>query len=482
MSSLGASIPPELFEDILFYVGNEDRLKPCEDPTARREEMKHLSACALTCVYWAQLTRERMFGRLILRSSKDTSGLRSLLTHASPSDRIDPIGTFLERLVVYYKLGDLPWFHNVPGLVASGAYNLRRVAFHVLGPVPPAFTAGNTRRSVLHPLFFAVPRVMPMISFHKFTVKVYVKNIHFTHPTMLYNLLQDCKLLHPTKIVCRNLTWDHDPTATPSSLGWTLGHHSRPEYLYSLRCTDNALANIMALSVPRHEFSRKPHLNTNETSSLLDIIRTPCGQDASPYFGFRVISGFDDVRGHSDARLTPDCDLAFEWRHSLLSFFCVASRRPGDDSNIRYVTHVIIEPMYSGIPGFMEQLKTIDWVVFLRGVQAFPDLRGIIIYCDFWFTNKEEWRKCMVELAPLLREAWAGVDAVLQVIDWDRSQIPLSLVLQDIDRMKKEAPTHPPSNPEPTLKLESGPSDAHHDHTVSIASASPSASSGPSAE
>ncbi|KAI0084294.1 hypothetical protein BDY19DRAFT_541316 [Irpex rosettiformis] len=128
MSSLGASIPPELFEHILVYVGDEDRLWNGKDPMARREEMKHLSACALTCVYWAQLTRWRMFYRLVLRSAKDINDLRSLLQ-------------------IYYKLGDIPWFHNVSGLVASGADNLDCVFFHVLGPVPPAFMAGNTRRS-----------------------------------------------------------------------------------------------------------------------------------------------------------------------------------------------------------------------------------------------------------------------------------------------------------------------------------------------
>ncbi|KAI0091512.1 hypothetical protein BDY19DRAFT_630281 [Irpex rosettiformis] len=171
MSSLGASIPPELFEHILFYVGDRKRLMLSEDPRARREEMKHLSACALTCVYWAQMTRGRMFDRLILRSAKSISGLQSLL-HASPSDRLGSLGTILKELVICYKLGDLLWFYNVPGLVASGANKLHWVDFHILGPVPPAFTAGNTRRSILHPLFFAVPRVMPMTSFHKFTIFV----------------------------------------------------------------------------------------------------------------------------------------------------------------------------------------------------------------------------------------------------------------------------------------------------------------------
>ncbi|KAI0084318.1 hypothetical protein BDY19DRAFT_542839 [Irpex rosettiformis] len=471
MSSLGASIPPELFEDILFYVGDGDRLMPSEDPTARREEMKHLSACALTCVYWAQLTRVDMFQRLVLRSSKDISGLRSLL-RASSSDRLDPIGTFFEELVIYYKLDDVPWFHNVPGLVASGADVLDSVCLHVLGPVPPAFTAGNTRQSILHPLFFAVPRVIPMTSFHKFYVHVYVENIHFTHPTMLYNLLQDCKLLHPWNMTCRNLTWDHDPTATPSLFGWAPVHHSRLECMYPSQCTDNALTSVMALSVPRHESSRRPHLNSTDSSSLVDIMRASRGQGASA----RSISGFNNVQERSAARLTRDCDLAFHWWHNGISFTCIASRRPGDGINIRYATHIIIEPYlgFENLAEFREQIKTIDWDVFLCSVQKFPDLRGIIIQCTCLY-DEEEWRKCLVELVPLLREVWPGVDAFLQLYHGSSSQpLPLSSMLQDIDRMKKEAAARSSNSHGPTLELESGLSDGHDDHNPANASPSPS--------
>ena len=84
--SLAASIPPELFKSILVYVGDEERLdnhhifntaspEHVSAVAARRDEMRHLSAYTLTCVYWAQLTRGRMFECLILRSSKDMAGL-----------------------------------------------------------------------------------------------------------------------------------------------------------------------------------------------------------------------------------------------------------------------------------------------------------------------------------------------------------------------------------------------------------------------
>ena len=64
MASIAAGIPPELFKNILAFVGDDNRLGnngtfdafPYNNPATRREEMQHLSVCALTCVYWAQLT------------------------------------------------------------------------------------------------------------------------------------------------------------------------------------------------------------------------------------------------------------------------------------------------------------------------------------------------------------------------------------------------------------------------------------------
>ncbi|KAI0084300.1 hypothetical protein BDY19DRAFT_541908 [Irpex rosettiformis] len=348
-----------------------------------------------------------------------------------------------------------------------------------------------TLNGLLHTLcFFAVPRVMPMTFFHKFTVDVYVEDIHFTHSTMLFNLLQDCKLLHPRDIYCRNLTWDHDPTATLPSFGWVLAHRSHLQYahhshlqyaVYLSQCTDNALAAAMALNVPRHESFRRPHLNTIDSSSLVDIIRASWGQDASAEFEITSLSGFDNVQGCIAAQLAPDCDLAFRWWRNGITFYCIASRRPGDDINIRYATHIIIQPYDNDrLTLFMEQIKTIDWDVLLRSVQKFPDLRGIVIQCHYMDEEEEEeeeWRKCLVEFVSLLREAWGGVDSYLQLYhdtgDWmdpKWTQIPLSSVLEDIKRTREleEAAMNSlgPVNPESNVEAESPASDSHNDNNL----------------
>lgn len=250
MTSLAASIPPELFKNILFFVGDEERLDPLEHRftlAARREEMKHLSVCASTCVYWAQLTRERMFELLVLRSSKDLSDLKSLLrTPSATPSRIEPLGKILRDVAVYYTLGDRPWFHNVGGLKACGVPHLQYFYLHITGPATPVFTAASTRRPVLHPLFFASPRVLPV----KFPYRLHltIENVHLPNSASLFNLLQDCLSLHPQHIKCSNLTWDQDSEAAPSSSSMTLKLACRVKSLLpvsAVGCTDDVLAAAM---------------------------------------------------------------------------------------------------------------------------------------------------------------------------------------------------------------------------------------------
>ncbi|KAI0084666.1 hypothetical protein BDY19DRAFT_997574 [Irpex rosettiformis] len=480
MALLAATIPPELFEVILLHVGDEDRLRSHENAATRREEMKHLSACALTCVYWAQLTRARMFRLLVLRSSKDLRDLRSILLLTAASDRLAPIGKFLASLVIYYKLGEPPWFYNAGGLKTSGAERLLWVYFHVIGPEPPAFTVGNTRRSVLHPLFYSVPRILPMTSFHKLRVYLYVENIHFTNPTTLCNLLRDCKLLQPREMHCINLTWDHDSdsTAPPSSVNWKFTHHSDIRFVSASQCTDNVLAAAMTRSVPNHEFFLRrhgPHLNSTDSSCLGDIMRASCGQSPNEQGGpmnlvVESFCGLEDVGRLTPATLPVDSDLAFGWWEVYeCNFHCIASRKPGDDSSTRYITHIIIQPHTFAdiLSEFRKMFRAIDWGAFLRCIQALPDLRGIIIQCSYE-CDIEDWYKCLVELVTLLREAWAGVDPFLQLLygngisdTW--TQVELSTVLEYVDKAEKESTAHSSSNPQPTPELGSESSNGQRD-------------------
>ena len=289
--SVAANTPPELFKNILAYVGDEERLddddifdttspKHASAIAARRDEMKHLSACALTCVYWAQLIRGCMFQYLILRSSKDMSGLLSLL-RAPQSPRISPICDILQELHVYYTLGDHPWFHNLSG--PQSCYrisHLRWLQLYITGPATPAFVAASTRGSILHPLFFATPRVLPIIFPKSCGFYLSIINIHLPNPTMLSNLVQDCLSLLPRSVDCEDLTWDDNPVlqATPSLIGLKYACRTADGYYNGVSgCTDDILVAAMLDSVPHHEFSQRrqsPHLDPLETSFLFDVMCT----------------------------------------------------------------------------------------------------------------------------------------------------------------------------------------------------------------
>lgn len=130
--SAAAKIPPELFDDIIFFVGydlpdNTSRLTWAIEGARQKylEDVQLLRACALTCVRWANTTRQRLFRTLILRSSDDLRMLKRFL-RSPPSPRISSIGAYLESLTVHFTLDRYPWFYDIPSLRSNGASKLIR--------------------------------------------------------------------------------------------------------------------------------------------------------------------------------------------------------------------------------------------------------------------------------------------------------------------------------------------------------------------
>ena len=314
MVSPASIIPVDLFENILFFVGDVSKLNPGLDRPARRIEMKHLSACSATCVYWANLTRQRMFTHLILQSYEDFCGLQTLL-RAPSSSRIYSISALLRSLEVFYKLGDQSWFHSVAALRASAAPRLRGIGLHIVGPPTPALIAATGRGSVLHPLYFSTPRLLPPTIFHDLYPDVFVEDIHLPNAAALFNLLQDCVSLLPWRLYCRNLTWDHSSRATPSSAG--LKAACRREYamrqMNSWGCTDDILVAFMTQSVPHHELSLRrlgPHLSFADTKHLFEAMiatgRQFTDEDDTPNpFWIESLCHVDSIQKYTAIPLQP---------------------------------------------------------------------------------------------------------------------------------------------------------------------------------
>lgn len=169
--SAAITLPPELVKHVVDYVGNVNRLiegfADNEARLARKEEIRHLSVCALTCVYWAHICREKIFEIIMLQSPSDLREYRSM-AFTSPSPRFLPMSDYLLCLICVYTCNHYMWFYGVSGLVIKLRESQRknRVAnvhfrVHRQEPEPPEGEASQLQQSPLRHLSYALPRSPP---------------------------------------------------------------------------------------------------------------------------------------------------------------------------------------------------------------------------------------------------------------------------------------------------------------------------------
>ena len=113
MSSVAAQIPPELYTNILSFVGPYDVLSIPGPSNEKKEAKRHLSACSLTCFYWATQCRERLFRFITLKSGEDIHAFRSFTRRPPP--RLPPILAQTRFLTAEWDLRTQkrPWVHNL---------------------------------------------------------------------------------------------------------------------------------------------------------------------------------------------------------------------------------------------------------------------------------------------------------------------------------------------------------------------------------
>lgn len=115
--SLAATIPPELFANILGHVTVPSGTNRKD---ARAQAQRLMSTCARVCRYWSQVCRPRLFHSITLHSENDPDRLAALL-EAPAAGGLDPIATLIHAIVAVPKLakaqGDIPvfpWLHLIP--------------------------------------------------------------------------------------------------------------------------------------------------------------------------------------------------------------------------------------------------------------------------------------------------------------------------------------------------------------------------------
>ncbi|KAI0798465.1 hypothetical protein BC629DRAFT_1438918 [Irpex lacteus] len=214
----GADIPPELFRRILFDVCEDAdsllntvdeeviiHLNPGIQVLKRKEAIKNITACSLTCVYWASICRERLFEKVWIKHSEDMRAFSSLV--ASTPKRLQPIASHVFSVTLLQRVGDRPWVHLLH--MQPSLFSLRRdvrVYFHIEDPFGYDLRAAIIipQRSSHQRLFAAVPRTPPSSCLQ--CKGLTINNTHFATPHNLTSLLGS--FVQWDSVELSHITWD----------------------------------------------------------------------------------------------------------------------------------------------------------------------------------------------------------------------------------------------------------------------------------
>ena len=200
--SLAAIIPEELFERILWYVGDGYHVYPTPP-----DVKSALCSCASVCHYWAKVCRPKLFVSITLRSRDDLHICRALLdVQALP--RIPSISQFIERLQARPDGTQVPWLHLVPLVIIPRLSHIQHVVYHhyILDASvlkPPTVRSLRT----LHP---ALPRTLP--SFYSCITDLELSKSHFKDADELITLLRGLKSLRSLDLI--DISWTTAPSAS----------------------------------------------------------------------------------------------------------------------------------------------------------------------------------------------------------------------------------------------------------------------------
>ncbi len=154
-----ADIPPELFDDILFYVCEHawSLLDLSLEIQDRKEAVKDVAACSLTCVYWARFCRQWMFRNISVRNYDDMCAFSSLVVNTPKT--LQPICEYVDVATLVQHVGDRPWLHLL--LLHRPLFPFRPhtgIYFRILES-PSGISA--LQRPTSRGLFAGLPRTLP---------------------------------------------------------------------------------------------------------------------------------------------------------------------------------------------------------------------------------------------------------------------------------------------------------------------------------
>ncbi|KAI0798623.1 hypothetical protein BC629DRAFT_236032 [Irpex lacteus] len=199
-----ADIPPELFRRILLDVCEDaDRLLYLSrDVPDRKERIKNIAACSLTCAYWAHICRWELFHTVWIKNYQDMHVFSSLV--ANTPKRFTPISKCVGNAILVQRAEDRPWIHLLrlqPSLFRCRDSARIRVHLHIEdGPND----AVSSRQSTGRRLFASLPRIPPSSCF--LCDYLLIDMAHFVTPRDLTSLV--AKFIPTAALMLTNVTWD----------------------------------------------------------------------------------------------------------------------------------------------------------------------------------------------------------------------------------------------------------------------------------
>ncbi|KAI0763892.1 hypothetical protein BC629DRAFT_1737939 [Irpex lacteus] len=388
--SLAAYIPPELFENILFYVnvnrvsqrkyGNGILKRYYRERLHPDDILINLKQCSLVCLFWANKCREYMFSARILeiRSYEDAKIFRRYVVGGCP--RLTPVQQLISKLDVTQNYIERSSFLD---LLYLPAIQDKLDALHINGPVPPGFNSAK-----LDTPHWGIPTciVVP----NSFMRHIVLKHVHF--PSFRHVTKYMRHFTCATYIHFEGIRWHgQTPTYSLPQASNTIPCQRRPRSLTVLAvrfCTDPVHLALTALMLnpncPLHRLSDEERMWMTKFMTLLYM----WGHKKDPY----VPIGFNILEQATTMRLEPFC-FVFE----------------GTPSTDRSASSLSVVGMHAYIEGSYYLPAADNFDALVNHARTQPTIRALVLLFDS-SDRLQEFVKRFVEVLALTTET---IDLVL---------------------------------------------------------------------
>ncbi|KAI0090490.1 hypothetical protein BDY19DRAFT_1055499 [Irpex rosettiformis] len=218
LGTAGAVIPPELFDNILFFVDRDSfayldgrksaiSLRRYQGDPDDRDVLHRLKLCSLVSRHWANRCRRYMFTgvTLIISSVEEAEIFRTYVTHGCPS--LVQVHRLIGRVSVEQRYDAHRSFchvlHSLAPLIKDNP-ELRESTLRLIGPVPDTFP----RVFLDGPHWSFAPSTVTPPSLLQSYSYVTLTDIHL--PSFAHAIRYARHFKHAQYVRFTNLTWDKD--------------------------------------------------------------------------------------------------------------------------------------------------------------------------------------------------------------------------------------------------------------------------------